>query len=216
MAPKKTRVQNTPTCKRKIIQRMKNLVRKGNDSTGPNLFHNILPSPISSNDTTSQQTNNCSQVDQNYASPFAPISAPEKCMVNRYPNDGLIGDSSILEIKCPFSAKDTSNAVDAVNNKLLQCCVVVGDSIQLKKNHSYYYQVIGQLHVSHRKTCYFVIYAANWINVEKIMYDPTFWDLKMINYLTTFYLEVLLPEIVDPLYPKRMLKTDIREYKTGD
>ena len=31
----------------------------------------------------------------------------------------MIGDNAILEIKCPYSAKDSENAVDAVNSKLV-------------------------------------------------------------------------------------------------
>ncbi|XP_025194234.1 uncharacterized protein LOC112593869, partial [Melanaphis sacchari] len=32
--------------------------------------------------------------------------------------DGLIGEDSVIEIKCPFSARNTTSAIDAVNNKL--------------------------------------------------------------------------------------------------
>ncbi|CAI6376874.1 unnamed protein product [Macrosiphum euphorbiae] len=46
--------------------------------------------------------------------------------------DGLIEDIAILEIKCPFSAKDTLNAIDAVKNKLLQYCKIIDGSIKLK------------------------------------------------------------------------------------
>lgn len=34
--------------------------------------------------------------------------------------DGLIGEDSVIEIKCPFSARNTSNAIDAVNNNLVR------------------------------------------------------------------------------------------------
>jgi len=33
--------------------------------------------------------------------------------------DGLVGDHAIVEIKCPYTAKDSENSVDAVNNKLV-------------------------------------------------------------------------------------------------
>jgi len=34
--------------------------------------------------------------------------------------DGLIGEDSVIEIKCPFSARNITSAIDAVNNKLVR------------------------------------------------------------------------------------------------
>jgi len=34
-------------------------------------------------------------------------------------SDGLIGENSILEIKCPLAAKDSLNAVEAVEIKMV-------------------------------------------------------------------------------------------------
>lgn len=33
--------------------------------------------------------------------------------------DGLIGNEAVVEIKCPYIAKDTSSAIEAINNKLV-------------------------------------------------------------------------------------------------
>jgi len=33
--------------------------------------------------------------------------------------DGLVGENAILEIKCPFAAKDTLDAVEAVEMKMV-------------------------------------------------------------------------------------------------
>ncbi|KAL4084015.1 hypothetical protein QTP88_029331 [Uroleucon formosanum] len=81
---------------------------------------------------------------------------------------GLIEDIATVEIKCPFSAKDTLNAIDAVKNKLLQYCKIIDGSIKLKLEHAYYFQIMGQLHISQRQMCYFVIYTPNWMNIELI------------------------------------------------
>jgi len=32
-------------------------------------------------------------------------------------SDGLIGKDALIEIKCPYSAQNTENAIDAINNK---------------------------------------------------------------------------------------------------
>jgi hypothetical protein len=48
-------------------------------------------------------------------------------------------------------------------------------SIILKRNRNYYYQIIGQLHITQRKLCYLVLYTENWTTVETILYDHSFW-----------------------------------------
>ncbi|XP_060855780.1 uncharacterized protein LOC132950906 [Metopolophium dirhodum] len=125
--------------------------------------------------------------------------------------DGLIGKTAIIEIKCPYIAKDTSSAIDAINKKLLPYCNIVDNCTKLKKDNIYYYQVMGQLHITRRKLCYFVIYTSNWITVEKIYYEPEFWTSNMAEKLKMFYMDCMLPEIIQPLYPIRMLKSDIKE-----
>lgn len=34
--------------------------------------------------------------------------------------DSLIGENSVAEIKCPFGARNTANAIDAVNSKMVR------------------------------------------------------------------------------------------------
>lgn len=55
--------------------------------------------------------------------------------------------------------------------------------MELKKEHNYYYQIQGQMHVSKRKFCYFVVYTANWYKVQIIEYDESFWSNKMVSKL---------------------------------
>ncbi|XP_050528291.1 uncharacterized protein LOC126898366 [Daktulosphaira vitifoliae] len=125
--------------------------------------------------------------------------------------DGLIENTAIIEIKCPYVARSTENAVEAVQQKLLPYCVIKNNKIELKKEHKYYYQVMGQMRITGREICYFIIYTPIWINVQVIKYDHEFWITKMEEKLKIFYLECLLPEIVCPLYGKRLELTDIRE-----
>uniref|UniRef100_A0A2S2Q7Z6 Uncharacterized protein n=1 Tax=Sipha flava TaxID=143950 RepID=A0A2S2Q7Z6_9HEMI len=72
----------------------------------------------------------------------------------------------------------------------------------LKKNHSYYYQVQGQLHITNRKYCYFVVWTPKGICVHKIERDDVFWNNKMEMTLSEFYLDHMLPEICNPQYLK--------------
>ncbi|XP_050066973.1 uncharacterized protein LOC126555927 [Aphis gossypii] len=127
--------------------------------------------------------------------------------------DGLVESNSIIEIKCPYTARDTVDAVSAVNNKLLQYCIVSENNkkMKLKKNHDYYYQIIGQLHITQKEKCYFIIHTKNWTNVEIILYDNEFWNTQMANKLKLFYTNCILPEIVDPLFGRRLSVEDIRD-----
>lgn len=42
---------------------------------------------------------------------------------------------------------------------------------------------MGQMHISGRHICYFVIYTTNWISVQKIDYDTEFRENKMFQKL---------------------------------
>ncbi|XP_060860328.1 uncharacterized protein LOC132937526 [Metopolophium dirhodum] len=95
------------------------------------------------------------------------------------------------------------------NNQLSFCRLSENGKMELKVDHSYYYQVQGQMRISKRNFCYFVVYSASWIEIQIITFDDAFWQDKMIEKLKIFYTECLLPEIVNPQYGKRLLIDDI-------
>lgn len=72
--------------------------------------------------------------------------------------DGIIGDDSLVEIKCPASAKELSPE-EAISNGKIKSCLVNNGQLQLKRNDNYYYQVQGQLHISRKMYCYFCIWT---------------------------------------------------------
>lgn len=72
--------------------------------------------------------------------------------------DGLVGDDSIIEIKCPFSIKDFT-PMEAYNEKKLKFMEIQSNNLILKKTHIYYYQVQGQLHITNRQFCYFIVWT---------------------------------------------------------
>jgi len=52
--------------------------------------------------------------------------------------DGLIGDDGLVEIKCPSSAKSVSPK-EAIENKIIKCCIFKNNELHLKTNDNYYY-----------------------------------------------------------------------------
>jgi hypothetical protein len=74
--------------------------------------------------------------------------------------DGLIGEDSILEVTCPSSIKKYTPE-EAFNLGKLSYMEVRNKrgKLVLKRNHVFYYQVQGQLNISEKKYCYFVVWT---------------------------------------------------------
>ena len=70
----------------------------------------------------------------------------------------------------------------------------------LKKTHSYYCQVQGQMGIGEISWCDFVIYTKRGIHVQRIWFDEAFWNLELLPKLTSFYDNCVVPEIVSPLH----------------
>lgn len=44
---------------------------------------------------------------------------------------------------------------------------------------------MGQMRITKRHKCYFVIYTPNWTSIEEINFNETFWNNNMIEKLKT-------------------------------
>ncbi|CAG9765790.1 unnamed protein product [Ceutorhynchus assimilis] len=111
--------------------------------------------------------------------------------------DGIIDADMIIEVKCPYSANKYSPE-DAVNKKKIKYVELNEEEnkVKLKKNCNYYYQVQGQLAIANAKICYFIVWTPLGIAVEEIEQDD-FWTNVMLPKLKSFYLDQMLPEIVE-------------------
>jgi YqaJ-like viral recombinase domain len=77
--------------------------------------------------------------------------------------DGLVGEHDIVEIKCPHSIKDM-NPKDGVLAKKIKYLSINSDGhMELKRNDNYYYQVQGQLRVTNKLSCYFIVWTPKGI-----------------------------------------------------
>lgn len=95
--------------------------------------------------------------------------------------DGLLNDNGIVEIKCPascsemtpedaiFSRKFTFGKIDNTKKQILG----------VNTKHKYYFQIQGQLKISNRQFCLFVLWTPQGIKMEKIVRDPEFWKINM-------------------------------------
>ena len=81
------------------------------------------------------------------------------------------------------------------------CCSLVDGQVTLKKTHSYYYQMQGQMAIANKPWCDFCVWTPNGLAIDRIDRDTDFWQQKMFPKLQTVYNKYLLPEISDPVYP---------------
>jgi hypothetical protein len=133
--------------------------------------------------------------------------------------DGLVGDNAIVEVKCIPSVKDIglrAAAVDVKHRRYANFCLRLDDNgqLKLKENHKFRRQIQGQLNITERETCYFIVMSDvnQDIHVEEIYRDRTIWTTEMLPRLLAFYKNCMLPEIVNPRMCRGM---QIREIPIG-
>ena len=56
------------------------------------------------------------------------------------------------------------------------CLLLSCLTLQLKRRHQYYVQVQGQMAITERKWCDFIVYTTKGISVERVLFDPDFWN----------------------------------------
>ena len=108
----------------------------------------------------------------------------------------------LVEIKCPYSHRNETPE-EACKAKDFCCSLektLTGSALKLKKNHIYYSQVQGQMAISQRNWCDFVIYTNKGLSVERITFDSVFWESELLPKLTSFYDNCVAPEIVSPMH----------------
>lgn len=134
--------------------------------------------------------------------------------------DGAVFDPSspeepygFLEVKCPYSQRErTPN--EACNSPGF-CCTYdpTRNQVSLRKNHSYYCQVQGQMGIGERPWCDFIIFTNQGISVERIKFNSNFWHNELLPKLVDFYDNCLAPEIVSPMHTLGLPLRDLRNEK---
>ena len=111
--------------------------------------------------------------------------------------DGIVDEHTCLEIKCPYTAKDSHVTAETV-----PYLVMKEGALDLNKTHNYYYQVQGQMLCANRSTCDFVVYTFKDMKVIKVERDNAF-IAEMISKLNEFFNTYYKPALV-----KRFLYKD--------
>ena len=97
--------------------------------------------------------------------------------------DRIVNSGKIVEVKCPFSAKN--KPINPVNVPYLK---MNNGQLMLDKKHNYYYQIQGQLYCADRQTCDLVIFTVTDMKIIPVVRDSDF-IANMVSKLITFYQE---------------------------
>ena len=127
--------------------------------------------------------------------------------------DGLIGNDTVVEIKCPYKPQNLSL------NELIDKKKVTfwkkengSDKLCINKHYSWYYQIQGQLRTTGRNKCTLAVcFNYKELQIEIITRDDVFWSENMKKKLIKFYMDCILPELIDSRY-KRNMKIRDPEY----
>ena len=120
----------------------------------------------------------------------------------------------LVEIKCPFKYKEVS--IKEACSKADFCSRITTEAdgtetVHLRHNHPYYAQVQGQLAITGRKWCDFVLYTSKGLVIETIHFNEQFWNNDLLPALDSFYRNCIAPEIVCPMHLVGMPVRDMRK-----
>ena len=111
------------------------------------------------------------------------------------------GEQGLVEYKCSYKAVKESLTLQQAAVQLRGFCSTLSDDgqLQLKRMHTYFYQVQGYLAITGKPLCHFVQWTPKGLSIETIQADPGFW-VPACRRIIEFYRRAVLPELVLPRY----------------
>lgn len=122
--------------------------------------------------------------------------------------DGLLGDETTVEIKCPYSSRNQK-----ITNVTVPYLVQDDEQLKLKKGTPCYYQVQGQMYCTNRKFCNVVVFTFKEIKVIFVERDDDFIN-EMLQKLDDFYEKILKKAILNKYIYKNYLEVIINKTVT--
>ena len=110
--------------------------------------------------------------------------------------DGLVADSYIVEVKCPYTGR---NELVRPHSKFFPYLESVDEKTLLKTTSKHYAQIQGQLALTGRQICYFVVYTFVDLFVRQIAADREYWDHSLLPKLSLFYTKHYRPYVAKHL-----------------
>ena len=106
--------------------------------------------------------------------------------------DGLLGQRHALEVKCPYTQRNREISEGVLNDAF---CLKRNEdgTYALKQDHVYWDQVQGQMYLTKRQFCYFVVWTTKESVILLIKRDESW--APNIDLLSDFHFLQLLPRI---------------------
>ena len=120
---------------------------------------------------------------------------PEFSFLAASPDGVIESTNEILEVKCPYNGRNQK----ILEGKDFSFLRIEDNKLTLKKNHSYYYQIQGQMACSQKALCQFVVYTHEDIFIEQIKFDHTFFEKEMLPKLSEFYYSIYEPLVLSKM-----------------
>ncbi|XP_076087997.1 uncharacterized protein LOC143058383 [Mytilus galloprovincialis] len=109
----------------------------------------------------------------------------------------------VIEVKCPYALRDM-HPLEAARQSNFCCELDNFGRLRLKRSHSYYYQVQGQLAITKRAWCHFVVWTNKGMEFERICYDKELWENIMLPKLNAFFCSAIVPELFTSRVKRRL------------
>ena len=115
--------------------------------------------------------------------------------------DGFVQDEdAIVEVKSPYVAR--RKKITSVTRKHFAFLEEVDGKMRLKRNHQYFFQIMGQMRLSKKSHGYFIVYTFEDLFYEKIDLDNELFNNVMLPKLKNFYDQEYCPYIASCLEKK--------------
>ena len=119
--------------------------------------------------------------------------------------------TSVLEIKCPYSCRETAFA-DAGQHFLLK---KDDGHFHLDVKHSYYYQVQAQIKLCSVEYCDFVVWREEELVIQRILPDVNF-IMDVFRKCEQLIKLAVIPEMLGKRYTKKSISTIAVEFTKPD
>lgn len=150
-----------------------------------------------------------------YTSPSGFVVCEEYPFLGASP-DAVVYDPSdkanpfgLAEVKCPYSCRFITPEEACSRSSFFCTFDQTTSKVKLARSHPYYCQVQGQMAITKRQWCDFIVFTTKGTSIERIHFDPHFWK-DLLHCLIEFYDNCLGPEIVSPIHVLGLKVRDLR------
>jgi hypothetical protein len=109
--------------------------------------------------------------------------------------DGVVGGDKLVEVKCPYKYRTEKLSEKLLEDKSYIIYKNEYNKTTVNKEHIYYDQIQGQLHLCDKEICFLIVWTPQETEVIEIKKDPDW--ISNISILQDFYLDKFIPHVLE-------------------